>query len=594
MTYKNDFDSLKENFFKYLIKINDNKVFLYLYFFIFYFLMFYTITIPETISPKTNSYIKNILDKHKLIGLSIIIFLNFIYVSSIFYLVYKYKSTNELIAILVPLTLSGIILFFDVLLFSKYLSYISNWILLKFIFIVISNIFFIIFLCLFFYNINNQLNVEFFISLIVLFIFLYVNIFKTANNLNNIYYLLANNNYNLLSINCLNQKNIEHYDDDNNTNLNFNQIDTINQKYGSNYLKTLGNIPIAFFNKNINEYQDLILSDFYYPGSYYSYLADSPLNGTPNLEALVIILQKFKCRVIHLDIFSDSKDPYDPEANPVVRCTNMKNGAVPLKLDDVFATINKWAWINNNPNNLSYPFFLYLNFNFDLANENISIKIYNLLVKYFSKYFVDKKYSFSGRNSSFSISLSPITECLGKIIIITNSYPTKTVLDELINCSSNSLNNYFNLFEYKESYITYDTVGLSQDNDKNKLLSKSRTNISFYYTLPNESQKNNNQSKAGLFNPSFQDCAQYGIQGTLMYIFIPDDNLNKWNLFFKNKNNLDPVLKDESLRNIKTQNNKNVPNDPIVGLQKPQKYCLGPSMSTEKSNLSNTVANSSC
>ena len=594
MTYKNDFDSLKENFFKYLIKINDNKVFLYLYFFIFYFLMFYTITIPETISPKTNSYIKNILDKHKLIGLSIIIFLNFIYVSSIFYLVYKYKSTNELIAILVPLTLSGIILFFDVLLFSKYLSYISNWILLKFIFIVISNIFFIIFLCLFFYNINNQLNVEFFISLIVLFIFLYVNIFKTTNNLNNIYYLLANNNYNLLSINCLNQKNIEHYDDDNNTNLNFNQIDTINQKYGSNYLKTLGNIPIAFFNKNINEYQDLILSDFYYPGSYYSYLADSPLNGTPNLEALVIILQKFKCRVIHLDIFSDSKDPYDPEANPVVRCTNMKNGAVPLKLDDVFATINKWAWINNNPNNLSYPFFLYLNFNFDLANENISIKIYNLLVKYFSKYFVDKKYSFSGRNSSFSISLSPITECLGKIIIITNSYPTKTVLDELINCSSNSLNNYFNLFEYKESYITYDTVGLSQDNDKNKLLSKSRTNISFYYTLPNESQKNNNQSKAGLFNPSFQDCAQYGIQGTLMYIFIPDDNLNKWNLFFKNKNNLDPVLKDESLRNIKTQNNKNVPNDPIVGLQKPQKYCLGPSMSTEKSNLSNTVANSSC
>ena len=594
MTYKNDFDSLKENFFKYLIKINDNKVFLYLYFFIFYFLMFYTITIPETISPKTNSYIKNILDKHKLIGLSIIIFLNFIYVSSIFYLVYKYKSTNELIAILVPLTLSGIILFFDVLLFSKYLSYISNWILLKVIFMIISSIFFIIFLCLFFYNINNQLNVEFFISLIVLFIFLYVNIFKTANNLNNIYYLLANNNYNLLSINCLNQKNIEHYDDDNNTNLNFNQIDTINQKYGSNYLKTLGNIPIAFFNKNINEYQDLILSDFYYPGSYYSYLADSPLNGTPNLEALVIILQKFKCRVIHLDIFSDSKDPYDPEANPVVRCTNMKNGAVPLKLDDVFATINKWAWINNNPNNLSYPFFLYLNFNFDLANENISIKIYNLLVKYFSKYFVDKKYSFSGRNSSFSISLSPITECLGKIIIITNSYPTKTVLDELINCSSNSLNNYFNLFEYKESYITYDTVGLSQDNDKNKLLSKSRTNISFYYTLPNESQKNNNQSKAGLFNPSFQDCAQYGIQGTLMYIFIPDDNLNKWNLFFKNKNNLDPVLKDESLRNIKTQNNKNVPNDPIVGLQKPQKYCLGPSMSTEKSNLSNTVANSSC
>jgi hypothetical protein len=135
---------------------------------------------------------------------------------------------------------------------------------------------------------------------------------------------------------------------------------------------------------------------------------------------------------------------------------------------------------------------------------------------------------------------------------------------------------------------------MSQDNDKNKLLSESKTNISFYYSEPNESYKNNNQPKAGLFNPSFQDCAQYGIQGTLMYIFIPDDNLNKWNLFFKNKNNLDPVLKNESLRNVKTQNNQTIQNDPIIGLQKPQKYCLAPSMSTEKSNLSNTVANSSC
>ena len=422
---------------------------------------------------------------------------------------------------------------------------------------------------------------------------MFVNIYKTITNLTNIYYLFSNNNYNLLSINCLNQENIGN-NKNKNININYNQIDNINKQNGNNYLKTLGNIPIAFYNKNINEYQDLILSDFYYPGSYYSYLSDSPLNGTPDLEALVIILQKFKCRVIHLDIFSDKTDPYDPNANPVVRCMNMKSGAKALNLDEVFATINKWAWVNNNPNNLSYPLFLYLNFNFNETNENIYFKIYNSLIKFFSKYFVDKKYSFSGRNSSFSISRASITECLGKIIIITNTYPTKTVLDELINSSTNSLNNYFNLIKYKESYITYDSIGLSQDNDKNKLLNNSRTNISFYYSEPNILYKNNNQSKAGLFNPSFQDCAKYGIQGTLMYVFIPDDNLNKWNLFFKNKNNLDPVLKEESLRNIKIQNNQNTELNPVIGLQKPQKYCLAPSMSTEKSNLSNTVVNSSC
>jgi hypothetical protein len=581
MTYKNYFNFLKEYVFKYLKKIDDTKVYLYLYFFIFYFIFFYIITIPETVSPRTNSYIKNILEEHKLLGILIIIFINFIYISSIFFLAYKYKNTNQFKAILIPITLSGIILFIDVLLFSKYLSYISNWKLLKVVFLLFSSIFFIIFLCLFFYNINIPLNIEFCISLLILSIFMFVNIYKTYNNLNNVYNLLFNNNYNLLSINCLNQNNIENYDDNNN-NINFNQIDSINSEYGNNYLKTLGNIPIAFYNKNINEYQDLILSDFYYPGSYYSYLANSPLNGTPNLDALVIVLQKFKCRIIHLDIFSDSNDPYDPNANPVVRCANMKSGSEALNLDDVFGTINKWAWVNNNPNNLSYPLFLYLNFNFDETNENIYFKIYNSLIKFFSKYFVDKKYSFSGRNSTFSISQAPIIECLGKIIIITNTYPTKTVLDELINCSDNSLNNYFNLLEYKQSYITYDSVGMSQDNDKNKLLLDSKTNISFYYSEPNDSYKNNNQSKAGLFNPSFQDCAQYGIQGTLMYIFIPDDNLNKWNLFFKNKNNLDPVLKNESLRNVKTQNNQTIQNDPIIGLQKPQKYCLAPSMSTQK------------
>ena len=34
--------------------------------------------------------------------------------------------------------------------------------------------------------------------------------------------------------------------------------------------------------------------------------------------------------------------------------------------------------------------------------------------------------------------------------------------------------------------------------------------------------ENKEQSKAGLFNPRFRDVAQYGVQGTLMNLFIPD------------------------------------------------------------------------
>ena len=164
----------------------------------------------------------------------------------------------------------------------------------------------------------------------------------------------------------------------NNNNTTSNQLKQIssNPKYGPNYLKTIGNIPISFYNPNLTDYQDLILADFYYPCSGYSYLSTSPLNGTPDLNALRIAISYYKARMIHLDIYTDSSDPYDPNANPIVRCETMKEGATPLLFDDVLATINKWAWINNDPNNASYPFFIYMQFKFALNNENVYIMFF--------------------------------------------------------------------------------------------------------------------------------------------------------------------------------------------------------------------------
>lgn len=196
--------------------------------------------------------------------------------------------------------------------------------------------------------------------------------------------------------------------------------------------------------------------------------------------------------------------------------------------------------------------------------------------------------------------MAKMKECLSKIIIITNRYPTKCALDELINASAtigsngNSLNNCINLSEYKESYITYDKLGLSQDYDKTTILSNSKTNITFYYSLPNKKYSTTSQRKSGLYNPMFQDCAQYGIQGTLMYIFLPDDNLQKWNAYFENENNGNPVLKHESLRYIENIIPPPVQQNPIVGLQEPQTYTLIPGMlTTQKSNLSESVTNNS-
>ena len=80
-----------------------------------------------------------------------------------------------------------------------------------------------------------------------------------------------------------------------------------------------------------------------------------------------------------------------------------------------------------------------------------------------------------------------------------------------------------------------------------------------------------------------------------MYIFLPDENLNNWVSFFKNKNNFDPVLKDELLRLVDNQTPIIKEQDPMIGLQKPQKYCLIPGMmATNKSNLSTKNVNISC
>jgi len=472
------------------------------------------------------------------------------------------------------------------------------WDLFRLIFI---SIFFIFFTILFLGNtyLNVSLNDEFFIAFFLLIILFVQYILFTVFNLRTIYSYLEKTNFNTLTIHCFTQKKKEHFSDQTSP-QNSPQINEINQKYGSSYLKIDNHIPISFFNSKTNDYQFLRLSDFYYPGSYCSYLADSPLHGTPSLEALRLVFTQFNCRIIHLDIYSDKPDNIgDPTANPIVRCEFMKKDAVPLSLEDCFKVIQENAWsssLSSSPSSPSYPLFLYLNFKFS-NNDTLYNKIYHLFIKYFSKNLVDRKYSFSGRNSTFSIAQANIKDCLNKIILITNVYPTRNVLDELINSSFNDLNQDVNLYQYKESYITFDKIGLSQDYDKNQMVQRSKTELLFFYTMPNEKYQDPNNTKMGLYNPNFQDCGQYGIQSTLMYLFVPDDNLNKWYMYFLNKNNSQPVLKEESLRYLGEPKIPIVPQDKLLALQEPQTYCITPGkngIKTQKSNITDKPTNNTC
>ena len=584
---------------KIIDPLNKNSLLFYIvYFFIFFFIYFVHIskTSINVFSNYINKY-KNNNPKFLKIFYGIIIGILVLLIISIFYILFFIKIDSLILK-------TSIIAIYILLIFT--INYIIIGILndkiqnlpdiffkiLNYIYYFVNTIFYILFFSLYIHNLNSEINIEVIIAIELVILFSILNLINIIFNIKNINNTLTNNSYLFLTLNCFHNSSLENFNSNNDYNP---QINVIRKKYGTSYLRLSGNIPVAFYNSQQKQYQNLTLCDFYYPASAYSYLGDSPLNGNPNKEALGLSLSKFKVRLITLDIYSNISDQYSPRAEPVVRCENMAAGAKPLSLNECFEIINKWAWLVNNNNQYCYPFILVLNFHFDY-NENMYIKIYDLIVKYFSRYLMDKKYSFSGRNGTSNISLAPMNECIGKLIIVTNKYPTKTILDEVINASLNNLTNDFKILEYKEDYIYYNQIGLSQDYNKNNLVKDTKFNMRFFQSEPNNLYKNNDQPKSGLFNPSFQDVAQYGVQGTLMYLFLPDENLNKWHLYFKNKSNYDPVLKDESLRNIQGQIFEPKAQNPVTAMQKPQKYCVVPNglLTTNKSNLSGGNTNVSC
>jgi hypothetical protein len=298
-------------------------------------------------------------------------------------------------------------------------------------------------------------------------------------------------------------------------------------------LKYMYDVPIEYYNNNTQQYEDLCIRDFYYLGSYYSYLASSPENGTPSLDALKGVLQDFNCRIIHLDIYSSLPDaPYSSAANPIVKCEKMNTDAKGLQLEDCLKLINKYAW---NDNEKSLPLFLYLRFRNVKKNKYIYQKTYQYIDEYLGKYLVDKIYGFNERNHLFPISGMPMKEAFGKAIILTNIYPTYTILDEIINCNVEDKLSSIKMNEFKKDYIIYDERGLLIDYTKDDLIKNNRKNINFYYTLPNSSYKDDakSQSKAGLFNPNFNEIAKYGGQSALNYVYVPDNNIENTLKFFK-------------------------------------------------------------
>jgi hypothetical protein len=94
---------------------------------------------------------------------------------------------------------------------------------------------------------------------------------------------LKKNNYNFMTVQCFPTGDFhEDYQNPENENPSLLQYRNLITEKGTDYIKLQENIPIQFKNPITQQYQDFILADFYFPGSYYTYIEDTPIYGHPS------------------------------------------------------------------------------------------------------------------------------------------------------------------------------------------------------------------------------------------------------------------------------------------------------------------------
>ena len=297
-------------------------------------------------------------------------------------------------------------------------------------------------------------------------------------------------------------------------------------------LDTFKPIPSSYtYNNQTMNYK---LSDFYIAGSFNSY---SPMGGNIaycSLNQIRNVLVK-GARFLTLDVYdNDFSTQLNSEeigfgSNPCVR--NKKQyilGDVankPLKLDDCFSIIKEFAWsVEHN-----YPLILYLNLMYHPLNKKVSNMVGESLKKYFKDHYPDKKYGYA----RYKIGNEDIKNFLGKIIVITNRQDNSNLLDEMI---------HGYLFkDVKESKFiqgyTYSKL-LNNRGDPsgkfllNKLIRKTKDDLVILF--PEEKEKNNLINPlSSLYNFNINKLSSYGINILLMNYSVNDDNIKKYQDFFK-------------------------------------------------------------
>jgi len=147
-------------------------------------------------------------------------------------------------------------------------------------------------------------------------------------------------------------------------------------------------------------------------GSYASYSSSGSYYAK---ETSIGILKKnilLQNRFLHLDVHFNIQND---EKVPIVRGEVNKKG---LLFKDCCQCIKDYAWSSTKLND--YPIFLFIYLRYNEINIDVSNKVANILIEYFSDRWPDIKYKNGFQGKGQNLANEELKNFLGKIIILTN------------------------------------------------------------------------------------------------------------------------------------------------------------------------------
>jgi hypothetical protein len=311
-------------------------------------------------------------------------------------------------------------------------------------------------------------------------------------------------------------------------------------------------LPLTYYNPSYQINKPTLACHFQYLGSYYTGCIGGINECLVSMNAIKRIIEK-GYRVFHFKIdasftyqFNSSHTYFtlfSKTPHPIIMTPfplNKNNITTPVLLwKDVVICLRDYLWMNQSFKQL--PCYLYLELSQDVLNNlDMMNMVYEPILQFLGNKIIPKKYGFAGRNGIVPISQAPISDLIGKVVLFSNIYPTRTPYDEVIHgCFQKDdvyspLHLYMETMEQNGGYKTQ--VNLNNPEDTYITLSQQLVAIA-PQVKENINANPTIQPFTDIYNPPGIDALSYGVSIIFVHVQYPDKKLHTLYSWFAKSNN---------------------------------------------------------